>query len=151
MAVSGGELAVTGRTYRPTLQCRDLPTDGRTDYGKDGLRKPGRPTILRTPIIHLIYIYKALYSIYTESSKTTQHTLKTQPILYMHLAECRSNHVLGQHFARYSQKNGATESKRLAVLAEHTTFAHDNRSAVPTLTIVLTSKNNVYAKRSNRE
>ena len=86
MAVSGGEFAVTGRTYRPTLQCRDVGTylrmDGRMDCGK------------------------TLFSIYPKYSKTTQNTLKTQPIQNMHLAECRSNHVLRKYLAGTVRRMG---------------------------------------------
>ena len=41
-------------------------------------------------------------------------------------------------FSIESEQNGATQSKRLAVPTMHTTFAHDNRSAVHTLTIIVT-------------
>ncbi len=102
LAVSGGELAVTGRTYRPTLQCRDLPMDGRTDGLREGWKAHHPPYSNHAPY----YIYKAQYSIYTESSQTTQNTLKTQHIHDMHLAECRSNHVLRKYLAGTVRRMG---------------------------------------------
>ena len=106
LAATGGELAVTGRTARLMLQYRFLPTDGRRNCGKN--RHPLYTN--HSPY----YICKAQCPISPKCSKTTQNTLKTQPIQDMHLAEYRNNHALQNY------------------------FAPDNRSAVYTLTILVT-------------
>ena len=49
-----------------------------------------------------------------------------------------------QVICKCSQQFGATESNCLAVQTEHTTFAHDNQSAVHTLTTVVTLKTAYY-------
>ena len=71
-------------------------------------------------------VVSIVFNAYIPNRDNSQNLLITANPLGRMQRLSRSSQVI----CRCSQQNGAAESNRLAVQKEHTTFAHDNRSAV---------------------
>ena len=71
-------------------------------------------------------IASIVFIVYIPNRDNTQNLLDTANPLGRMQRLSHSSQVI----CRCSQQFGAAESNRLAVQKEHTTFAHDNRSAV---------------------
>lgn len=86
--------------------------------------------------LYIMHIRDTLLALHTTASITNRLAVATnRSISTWQNAEVSNRQKL---FFAASEQNGATQSKCLAVPTAHTTFAHDNRSAAHTLTIVVT-------------
>ena len=74
----------------------------------------------------LLTVVSIVFNVYIPNRDNSQNLLDTANPL----GRIKKQSHVSKVICRCSQQNGAAESNRLAVQKEHTTFAHDNRSAV---------------------